>query len=360
MKIALRVDASSQIGTGHFMRCLTLADGLKQQCMHIRFVSRHMPEHLRDMLVAKGHEFVLLQSDQIDATLDELAHASWLSASQEQDAMDSIHALSDETWNWLIVDHYALDFRWETKLRKIVNKILVIDDIADRQHDCDILLDQNFCEDRDARYVGLVPAHCQLLLGPRYGILREEFWKLRELVKPRDGSVKRILVFFGGVDADNYTGLAIEALLEIHLHDVRVDVVIGAAHPYREQLIEKCTHNHFICHVQTERMAELMAAADLSIGAVGAATLERCAMGVPSIALVLAENQRKAASDLEAAGVLINLGDAKQVTIKGLAGRIRALIGDEKLRTELSKTSLKLVSCLTQHNVAEIIMGHNA
>ena len=122
MKIAVRVDASLQIGTGHFMRCLTLADALKQRGAQIRFVSRHLPEHLRGMLANKGHEFVLLDSTQHDATLDELAHAQWLGVSQAQDAEDSIQALSDGKWDWLVVDHYALDSRWESTLRQTVKK----------------------------------------------------------------------------------------------------------------------------------------------------------------------------------------------------------------------------------------------
>ena len=180
MNIAFRVDASTQIGTGHFMRCLTLADALKQHGAKIRFASRHMPEYLRDMLVVKGHEFMLLDSSPSDAISDGLSHANWLGTSQHADAQDTVQALSGQTWDWLIVDHYALDARWESALRQTAKNIFVIDDIADRQHDCDVLLDQNLYADMDSRYTGKVPAHCQLLLGPRYALLRDEFRQLRE------------------------------------------------------------------------------------------------------------------------------------------------------------------------------------
>jgi UDP-2,4-diacetamido-2,4,6-trideoxy-beta-L-altropyranose hydrolase len=173
MKVAIRVDASSQIGTGHFMRSLTLADALKQRGTQIRFVSRHLPEHLRSMLMEKGHEFAMLDSAKSNVPLDELAHAQWLGVSQAQDAADSIQALSDGAWDWLIVDHYALDGRWESALRGTIKKIMAIDDLADRQHDCDILLDQNFYSDIDERYVGKVPESCQLLLGPRFQGIQE-------------------------------------------------------------------------------------------------------------------------------------------------------------------------------------------
>ncbi len=359
MKVFFRVDASTLMGTGHFMRCLTLADTLKKPGVRIRFVSRYLPEHLRAMLAARGHEFALLDSVQNDLAFDELAHAPWLGVSQVQDATDSIQALSDELWDWLIVDHYALDLRWESMLRQTAKNILVIDDIADRQHDCDLLLDQNLYADMDARYIGKVPVHCQLLLGPRYALLRDEFRQMHEQVKPRSGPVKRILVFFGGVDADNYTGRAIEALSEIDIPGLYVDVVIGAQHPYREQIKVACAQHGFICHVETNNMAELMAAADLAIGAGGSATLERCTMGLPSIILVLAENQSKAAKDLDAAGVLINLGDARQVSITTLVSTIGKIIADERMRFELSKTSLKLVTFPKRNVVVEFLVSHN-
>ncbi len=359
MNIAIRVDASVQIGTGHFMRCLTLSDGLKQCGAHIRFVSRELPVHLRDMLAAKGMELASLDSNASAPPIDDLAHAHWLGTSQTQDAQDTIQALSDRTWDWLIVDHYALDARWESAMRSSARQIMVIDDIADRQHECDVLLDQNFYADMQTRYTGKVPSHCQLLLGPRYALLRDEFRTLREQVKPRTGPVKRVLVFFGGVDADNHTGRAIEALTEIKISGLHVDVVIGAQHPCREQIKAACALHGFICHVQTERMAELMAAADLAIGAGGAATWERCCLGLPSIILVIADNQSKAAADLEAAGVIINLGDASQVTITTLADSIGRIIADDRMRFALSKASLKLMTLSKRNAVAELLVGHN-
>jgi len=304
MRIVFRTDATSKIGTGHFIRCLTLADGLKQRGGHIRFVSRELPAHLRDMLTAKGIELALLDNNASAAPIDDLTYADWLGTSQAQDAQATIRALSDRNWDWLVVDHYALDARWESMLRQTAKKIMVIDDIADRQHDCHVLLDQNFYSDMQTRYSGKVPAHCQLLLGPRYALLRDEFRKLREQVQPRTGPVKRILVFFGGVDADNYTGRAIEALTEIDIKDVHVDVVIGAQHPCRAEIETNCAAQGFVCHVQTDKMAELMAAADLAIGAGGTATWERCCLGLPALVFCTADNQQKQVADAAQEGLL--------------------------------------------------------
>lgn len=328
MKIAIRVDASVQIGTGHFMRCLTLAEALKKQGAQICFVSRGLPAHLRDMLTSKGMQLASLDGETSAVIDGDLAHAQWLGTSQTKDAQATIKALTDQQWDWIIVDHYALDARWESALRAVAKQIMVIDDIADRQHDCDVLLDQNYYVDMQARYEGKVPAHCRQLLGPRYALLRDEFRKLREHVKPRTGAVKKVLVFFGGVDADNYTGLAIQALAALANQSLHVDVVIGAQHPCREQIQQACAAQGYVCHVQTTRMAELMAEADLAIGAGGSATWERCCLGLPALLVALADNQVDIAKALDSIGACVYLGTAEaadsltiQRTITSLSGR---------------------------------------
>lgn len=357
MKIAIRVDASIQIGTGHFMRCLTLANGLKQHGAKIRFVSRHMPEYLRSILMENDHEFVLLESAQNDKAVDELTHGHWLGVSQAQDAVDSIHTLSDGAYDWLIVDHYALDFRWESMLRQTVNKIFVIDDIADRQHDCDVLLDQNFYADMATRYICKVPVRCQLLLGPRYALLRDEFRQLHEQIKPRTGPVRRILVFFGGVDAGNYTGRAIESLSEIDAPNFHVDVVVGAQHPCRDEIKAMCAQYEFICHIQTEKMAELMANADLAIGAGGSAIWERCCLGLPALSICVANNQEKQIADAAEEGLLYS-----PLIGTNLAGvfktHITALLENEYLRRLISRKAMHEVD---GKGVLRIIgnMGHS-
>lgn len=328
------------------MRCLTLADALKQQGAQIRFVSRHMPEHLRDTIFAKGHEFSMLTGCTNEVSPDGLAHASWLGTNQHVDAQDTIQALSDQTWNWLVVDHYALDVRWESALRQTVENVFVIDDIADRQHDCDILLDQNFYADMNIRYDGKLPPHCKLLLGPRYALLRVEFRELREAAKPRIGSVKRVLVFFGGVDNDNFTSRAIEALTNISNRDLHVDVVIGAQHPYREQIKIACAERDFIFHVQTNQMAKLMAAADLAIGAGGSASWERCCLGLPSLIVSLADNQIDIAKALDLFGACRYVGSLETVDVSVMRDAIIDLLNHQDHLGALSEKSYSLVDGL--------------
>jgi UDP-2,4-diacetamido-2,4,6-trideoxy-beta-L-altropyranose hydrolase len=134
--IAFRVDASNRIGTGHFMRCLTLADELKKQGAQIRFISRKLPAHLRIMLTENGMDYLPLSIDEASEAVDELAHANWLGTSQSQDAQATVKALANHLWDWIVVDNYALDKRWESAVRGSCKKIMVIDDIAEINKYC--------------------------------------------------------------------------------------------------------------------------------------------------------------------------------------------------------------------------------
>jgi UDP-2,4-diacetamido-2,4,6-trideoxy-beta-L-altropyranose hydrolase len=342
MKIAFRVDASLKIGTGHFMRCLTMADALRQRGAEIRFVSRRLPDYLLQMLKHQAHDFAPLEGPALEECGHDPPHAHWLETSQAQDAADTVQALSSQSWDWVVVDHYALDARWETMLRGSAKRIAAIDDIADRQHDCDLLLDQNFHRDPSERYRGKVPAQCDLLLGPRYALLREEFRSIRASVKPRAGDVRRILIFFGGVDADNYTGYAIEATAALGISGLQVDVVVGECHPRREEIAAQSERHGFTCHVQTPRMAELIAAADLAIGAGGTAVWERCCLGLPALVLRLANNQGDQIAAAAGAGLLY-APDRKHDGAAWIQRHAAALIENPSLREVISRTSMQAV-----------------
>lgn len=334
------------------MRCFTLAEGLLEQGAKVRFVSRDLPNHLIDLIAQKGMEFVALPERNEQPPQNDLPHSSWLGISQTQDALDTCDALGVQKWDWLVVDHYALDARWETALRNTAVQILAIDDLADRTHDCDVLLDQNYYSDMQSRYTGKTPANCRLLLGPSYALLRREFVDLRNQRKPCTEEVRRIIVFFGGIDADNFTGKTIEALA--HLKNIAVDVVIGTLHPDRREIEEQCIAFGYTCHVQTPRMAQLMAEADLAIGAGGAATWERCCLGLPAFSICLADNQRQQLSHAASAGLVYaplitgNVSDAIRRHTVGLTE-------NPSLLTWLSVNSLKALDGLgVQRCIAEM------
>jgi UDP-2,4-diacetamido-2,4,6-trideoxy-beta-L-altropyranose hydrolase len=337
LHVAFRVDASLAIGTGHFMRCLTLADALAKRGAPARFICRQVPAALRELAARRGHEVVLLPTGSSKASGD-LPHSAWLGCSQPDDVRDTLDALGSGKLDWLVVDHYALDSRWETKLRKAARRILAIDDLADRKHDCDLLLDQNLYAAAHARYTGKLPPHCCSLIGPRYALLREEFARLHDEAVPRSGRVRRLLISFGGVDADNLTAMAIEAVAAVG--GQQADVVIGAQHPRRAAIEARCRDLGFTCHVQTERMAEVMAAADLAIGSGSSSTWERCAVGLPTVTFAVAENQRRLVEDAAREGLVYAPGTADS---DALTAHLHALFDNAGLRQALSHNGLQMV-----------------
>lgn len=336
----MRLDASAEIGTGHFMRCLTLADALARRGARVRVLSRALPEYLRALAVARGHEMVPLVG--AAAPLDGgPSHARWLGTTQEADAAECARALDGDVWDWLVVDHYALDARWERALRGACRRVLAIDDLADRDHDCDLLLDQNLYADADTRYRGLVPAACDLALGPRFALLREEFGDARKRITPRAGPVRRVLVFFGA-DPHGHTHPAVEALAALGTPEVGVDVVIGASHPERAAIEAACAAHGFACHVQTDRMATLMSSADLAVGAGGAATWERCCLGLPTFAVATAENQVRQVADAAEAGLLYAPAMPADASA-AMRVHLAALLANDHLRRGLSRRGMEAV-----------------
>jgi len=356
-RIAFRTDANSEIGTGHFMRCLTLADELKKRGAEICFVARGMPAHLTQMLQERSFVFHALPEHISMEDIEELPHSKWLKTSQHQDAVHTLEQLGHGFFDWIIVDHYAIDQRWETPLRVVAKKIMVIDDLADRQHDCDVLLDQNFYHDAQMRYVGKVPQHCQVLLGPAYALLRDEFIEMRKHVKPRTGQVNNVLIFFGGVDAENLTGMALKALIAVNL-DLHVDVVIGQQHPKIQEIESLCKSHFFACHVQTKQMAHLMAHADLAIGAGGSSIWERFCMGLPSICISAADNQRQQLTDLQLEGLIISQKQNSHA-IEFLSQALRVLKSGSNFQTEMSEKIYQLVDGYGASKVSHLIFSRN-
>lgn len=347
MRVTIRADASVQIGSGHIMRCLTLADALRARGAEVRFISRAHPGGAEALLERRGYTCVSLPAPITAAAqvVGDLAHSGWLGVAPEEDLAQSTVALADWPADWLVIDHYAIDWRWERAMRSRVPRIMVIDDLADRRHDCDLLLDQNFYRDMDTRYAGLVPAHCKCLLGPGYALLRAEFAAAAACSQREVTPVGRILLFMGGMDGDNATEIALRGLHDIASAGVVIDVVLGASAPHLEQVRALCgiTPNARL-HVQVDNMAELMANADLAIGACGSATWERCFLGLPTIAIVLADNQRQSAQDLAEAGCIVNLGDVGVVTPLAVAQAVATLMADSAGRMAMSRRVVALTS----------------
>ncbi len=226
----------------------------------------------------------------------ELAHARWLGASQAEDALACKELLASWCPDWLVVDHYALDHRWEVNVRPAGCRVLVIDDLADRQHSCDVLLDQNLGRSH-SDYQDLLPLGCAVLAGPHYALLRPEFAELRHdsMIRRRSSRLENILISLGGVDQSNHTGLILDALKNLELPVcTRFTVVLGRTSPNLQAVLE--TVNGLPWPVEVlcgiDNMAQRMADADLAIGAAGGSSWERCCLGLPTLLVILAENQK--------------------------------------------------------------------
>jgi UDP-2,4-diacetamido-2,4,6-trideoxy-beta-L-altropyranose hydrolase len=308
MRVIFRVDASLKIGTGHVMRCLTLAQVLKKNSVNVEFICRKHEGNLINKIRLSGfkvYELKLFKEGVVD---NKLSHSSWLGVTQKQDASDCINILKSKKVNWLIVDHYALDEDWQHKVRLHYEKLMVIDDLADRKHVCDILLDQNFGRQQQD-YEMLVPAPCELLLGSQYALLRPEFSKWREysLNRRNKPNFKGLFINMGGVDIGNITGKVLNELAACTLpSDVRITVIMGSTAPNLEKVLAVADALPYKTQVKidVDNMAEIMANTDMAIGAAGSTTWERCCLGLPTIQIATADNQNIIINPLTKVGAI--------------------------------------------------------
>jgi UDP-2,4-diacetamido-2,4,6-trideoxy-beta-L-altropyranose hydrolase len=309
LKVAFRADASVQIGIGHVVRCLALADALAVKGAQCTFICREHSGNLIEHIRSKGHDvYGLPLGHGVDA---DLGHSAWLGATQTQDLEACCPVLAALQPHWLVVDHYALDACWEVEACKVCTNLMVIDDLADRHHVCNLLLDQTFGrETKD--YQALVSENCTLLCGSNYALLRPEFAALRSysLQRRKHPQLKHLLVTMGGVDKGNVTTQVLNALRDCPLPgDCSITVVMGGTAPWLADVQQQAKTMPWptTVRVAVNNMAQLMADSDLAIGAAGGTSWERCCLGLPTIMLVLAENQNAVAVGLAKAGASVVL-----------------------------------------------------
>ena len=338
MNVVFRVDASShQMGVGHLMRCLALADELEKQNHNVTFICRELKGNL---IKSIEHRVLILPVDK-DFQSDDL-YLSWLGATQEQDAKQTIQVIHDNA-DLLIVDSYALDEVWHKQLKPHIKKIMVIDDLADREFDCDVLLNQNLGSQKED-YQGKVLSDCELLLGCDYALLRPEFSELRKQVKEkRKGTkeIKNILISMGGSDKNNVT---YDILQQLN-NDFNVVVVLGGASQHKKMIKEYVKDKSVKVKVivNADNMAELMLKADLAIGAGGTTSLERCCLGLPTLLYVLSENQKRIAENLVQLGAVM--------IVRNLENDFQALVDDFSLWQFMSSKSQSICDGLGTEKV---------
>lgn len=343
MKVVIRADASVAIGTGHVMRCLTLASRLAKAGAEVVFICRELSGNLCAFIEGKGfcvRRLAGVENLPVTAGLYE----RWLGVGLKRDADETIDIFKQESGvDWLVIDHYSIAQSWETLMRPYVRRVMVIDDLTNRPHECDLLLNQSIFESSAARYDGLLHGSCKRLIGPKYALLRQEFTEARKRMRLRDGRIRRIFVFFGGSDITNETMKSLRAIKSLNLPGLSVDVVAGGANAQIKEIEKFCSampNTSF--YAQITGMAGLMIKADLALGASGTTTWERCCLGLPSLVVTIADNQAEIAASLDKMGVIVNLGASCGVTEEGIRRRLIDLINNPELVEALSIKSAAL------------------
>lgn len=338
---AFRVDSSYRIGSGHLVRSITLARALRSKGAHVSFVCRVQPGAAIKLVEAAGFTVIALPPCTEDATRYNTVSISGVP--EGEDAEQTVNALAS-TPDWLFVDHYDYGISWESRVRDRGMKLGVIDDLA-RTHTCDLLVDPNWHGNEAAlRYKDKLPSYATALLGPAYALLGPEFESLRKSPVDRKQPVNRVLVYFGGSDTNGLCAKTTKAFSESKLAALSVDMVVGAT----------MASDHGAAAVGADRpavrifshqpsLAPLLATADLAIGAVGGTTWERLCLGVPTLAAVLADNQRGSAKALADEGVIRLLGDGDEITTEEITNQLISLLDAPEERQHMADKGQALV-----------------
>jgi UDP-2,4-diacetamido-2,4,6-trideoxy-beta-L-altropyranose hydrolase len=330
MIIYFRVDSSSAIGNGHAIRSFALAEKLRARGAMVRFICGTESGHINMMYKEKGFEVISLPTG--------------IEIEEDKTICGEILKKSKEIPSWLIIDNYGIDFYWEKSLRPFVKAIMVIDDLANRRHDCDLLLDQNLYVDMKKRYDGLVPEGCKRFVGQEYVLLREEFFREYRWVRGERKETRNLLVTFGGGDPTKETQKTIRALSMLQALTLETDIIVGSSNPYFEEIREMARNLVNVeIHHGVETMSRYIAKADLAVGSIGLSTWERCYLGLPSISISITKNQEEIALAIAEAGVTYYMGNSLEVTSKQIAAAINKIIGDPMSLQQLSEKALTMM-----------------
>lgn len=363
--IVFRVDSSTFLGSGHVMRCLTLADEMRRNGLEAFFICRELPGNICRVVEQKNYEvYKLPQNDNEPTNMETDGKTIWPDVSWNIDAEQTVDILKqlfiERAIDWLIVDHYGIDKQWESFMRPYVRKIMVIDDLANRPHDCDLLLDQNYYENAQVRYEGLVPESCQLLLGSSFALIRNEFKVARKEQKARTGKVERIAVFFGGSDPTNETKKTLHAIDQIGRIDISVDVIVGSSNPKLSEIRKLCSRmNQVAFYSQIENMAQILMKADLAIGAGGSSTWERCYLGIPTLTIIVAANQIETTRALANTGAIYNMGWHESVSVEDISRAINYALNHPQWVREMGNKAIRLMEKHTKLNLIINAMHKN-
>jgi UDP-2,4-diacetamido-2,4,6-trideoxy-beta-L-altropyranose hydrolase len=334
-RVLLRADASSQMGMGHAQRCLVLAAALQRRGVQTRLLTRDLGFDLAPRAQAMGIELQQLPASTAQASGDRVPHAAWAGVAWSRDAQECIAAARGWAPDWVVVDHYSFDARWHEQVAASLGcRMAVIDDLADRAVWADLLLDQNPHPDHRLKYAGRLARATTLLGGPRFALLAEAYAFAQPIeIRPE---VSSIGIFMGGSDSADHSSVAIRACREHAGFDGHIEVAITSAHPRRMQLLDMARSSDLRVSVDLPDLLGFHSRHDLQIGAGGGATWERCCFGVPTLGIVVADNQAVTLPALAEQGAVELYRASCEVDPAALAAHLRPLLADESRRRALS------------------------
>lgn len=347
MKVAVRTDATSEMGIGHLRRCLSLADALHDLGGTPCFVIRD-DDVARHVMAGRPYPVFWLPETGGAPSTDRVPHAAWSKGGWRRDAQETAAALTTLAPDWVIVDHYAFDARWHEMVRaSLVCAILAIDDLGDRSLAVDVLLDGNAAASHADKYAGRLTRPMRLLTGPRYALLAPAYRTAARYAFSAE--VRSIGIFLGGTDGKGLSATVLETLRHEAGFVGPVEIVSSGANPGLEELARACeADGNTTLLVDLPDLAAFYARHDLQIGAGGTSSYERCCIGVPTVAIIFAANQLAVVPVLRALGVLqgATLPEVEATRLLDappLATVVQALIGDPGQRRTLSDTSRRHV-----------------
>jgi UDP-2,4-diacetamido-2,4,6-trideoxy-beta-L-altropyranose hydrolase len=306
MLAVFRADADAAQGGGHVARCAVLAHALRRRGWRTALAARDGSLETVPFAAANFDELVAIDRDEVGGVTRRWPQGCAVA----------------------VIDHYARDARLEAALRPWARRILAIDDLGDRPHDCDLLLDVSLGRTEDD-YAGLVPDRARLLIGPEFALLRPDFAVARASRAPlRDSRERlRVLIMFGATDLGGQSALAARALAGTDL-PIEVEIVVGPRAPSHAELrrIVDAAALPMSLAIGATDIARRMADADIAIGAAGTSSWERCCVGLPSIIVILTDNQVGIARSLAARGAALVLGTAPHVAGAAVADSVLGLI----------------------------------
>ncbi len=324
------------------MRCFALAEVIKNLNFNVYFISKEIKGNIIKNIENDGYKVFTLDSKAIKSPKQR-----WKIDAAKTTKI--IQRFKNEK-NLLLVDNYELSKMWETSVKPVVDKIIVIDDFSNRSHNCNLFIDQNLHTNTKERNKKN-PKNCKKLLGPKYAMLRKEFVESRRTVKRISGKINRILISFGGSDEKNQTLKVIKKIVD---EKINVDVIVGEPNKNKTKIKKICSRmENFTYYQQPKNIAKIMKKADLAIGAGGIITWERCCLGLPSIVSIVSKNQEDMVNAVSRKGCLINLGKAERLTSENYLNAIKNLNSGKLIR--MQKKCMRLVDGKGAERVAKQI-----